>query len=136
MTIDLDKLYLEEALGGKYRKLYEYLCGLAETEWSASFTEIEAIVGFELPPAAREYRPWWSDSGFGHVRTWLAAGWKTAKVDIDAETAMFWRKDSPAFRRRTLDEIWPVHSVGAWPEGLSLRREDLYREWERVADVY
>ena len=25
----------------------------------------------------------------------------------------------------TMDD-WPVHDVGPWPEGLSLRREDLY----------
>jgi hypothetical protein len=128
MTIDLEEQYRDQAVNGKYRKLYEYLCGLAESEWSASFAEIEAIIGFKLPPEAHKYQPWWLDSGFGHVRAWLAAGWKTAEVDIDAETARFWRKDSPAARRRTLDEIWPARSVGPWPEGLSLRREDLYRD--------
>ena len=128
MVIDLDKLYLEQALNGKYRKLYEYLCRLTETEWSATFSEIETIIGFKLPPAAREYIPWWSDSGFNQVRALLAAGWKTAEVDMDTETVRFWRKDSPAARSRTLDEIWPVHYVGPWPEGLSLRREDLYED--------
>ena len=128
MVIDLDKLYLEDALNGKYRKLYEYLCSLAESEWSASFSQVEAIVGFKLPPAAREYQPWWFDSGFNQVRALLAAGWKTAKVDLDAETALFWRKDSPAARRRTIDEILPPRSFGPWPEGLSLRREDLYED--------
>lgn len=128
MVIDLNKLYLEDALSGKYRKLYEYLCSLKESEWSASFSEVEAIVGFKLPPEAREYQPWWLDSGFNQVRALLAAGWETAKVDMDAETVLFWRKDSPAARRRTLDEIWPAHSVGPWPEGLSLRREDLYED--------
>ena len=24
------------------------------------------------------------------------------------------------------DEVWPVHPTARWPEGLSLRREDLY----------
>ncbi len=126
--IDLDKLYLEEALNGKYRKLYEYLCSLTESEWSASFSEVEAIVGFKLPPEAREYQPWWSDSGYSQVRALLAAGWKTAKVDLVAETALFWRKDSPAARRRTIAEILPPRSFGPWPEGLSLRREDLYED--------
>ena len=31
-------------------------------------------------------------------------------------------------RRPTLDEAWPVHPTAAWPEGLSLRREDLYED--------
>ena len=128
MTIDLDKLYLEQALNGEYRKLYEYLCDRKDSEWSATFGEIEAIIGFKLPPEAHQYHPWWSDSGFIQVRALLAAGWETAEVDMDAETVRFWRKDSPAARSRTLDEIWPVHSVGVWPESLSLRREDLYED--------
>ena len=128
MMIDLDKLYLEHALTGEYRKLYEHLCELTESEWCATFSQVEAIVGFKLPRWAREYSPWWYDSGFDQVRACLAAGWKVAKVDIEAETVLFWRKDSPAFRNRGLDEVWPARSLGPWPEGLSLRREDLYDE--------
>ena len=128
MTIDLDKLYAEQAINGKYRKLYAHLCEVKDPEWSATFSEIETIIGFKLPPEAREYRPWWSDTGFDQVRACLAAGWRTAKVDMDAETAQFWRKDSPAFRRRAIDEILPPRSFGPWPEGLGLRREDIYEE--------
>jgi hypothetical protein len=28
-------------------------------------------------------------------------------------------------------EDWLVHDVGPWPEGLSLRREDMYGDWGR-----
>ena len=28
--------------------------------------------------------------------------------------------------RPTLEEIWPVHSAGGWPQGLSLDRADIY----------
>ena len=28
-------------------------------------------------------------------------------------------------------EGWRVHDVGPWPEGLSLRREDMYDDWAR-----
>ena len=28
--------------------------------------------------------------------------------------------------RPTLEEIWPVHSAGGWPRGLSLDRADIY----------
>ena len=31
----------------------------------------------------------------------------------------------------SLDGVWPVHPTARWPEGLSLRREDMYEE--RVA---
>ena len=30
--------------------------------------------------------------------------------------------------RSSMNEVWPVHSTATWPEGLSLRREDLYEE--------
>ena len=29
-------------------------------------------------------------------------------------------------RPLSLDEFWPVHPTAVWPEGLSLRREDMY----------
>ena len=29
-------------------------------------------------------------------------------------------------RKRTLAEMWPARSGGAWPKGLSLRRADIY----------
>ena len=32
-------------------------------------------------------------------------------------------------------EDWPVHDVGPWPEGLSLRREDMYGD-EAVDPVF
>ena len=36
------------------------------------------------------------------------------------------RKLPEPIPKRTLDEVWPVHRAGGWPEGLSLRREDIY----------
>ena len=115
--------------GRKYRKLHSHLCGLTAGEWRTSFADIEAVLGNKLPPAARTHRAWWAnDVTHTHGRAWLAAGWETAEVKMGAETLLFRRKDLPAKPRRTLDEIWPVHSVGPWPEGLSLRREDLYED--------
>ena len=29
-------------------------------------------------------------------------------------------------RRPSLDKVWPVHSAGGWPQGLSLDRADIY----------
>ena len=33
-------------------------------------------------------------------------------------------KDKP--RRPSLDEVWPVHSAGGWPQGLSLDRGEIF----------
>ena len=132
MAIDRNLEYRKMAVRGKYQRLYTHLCGLATEEWRTSFGEIEAVIGFELPASARLHRPWWSNQsgGNGHSQAlaWSAAGWETADVDMDAETLLLRRRRPEAVRALTLDEAWPVHSAGAWPASLSLRREDLYEE--------
>ena len=51
----------------------------------------------------------------------------TPKDPIDGFRQPLRRSERPgASRTPLLDEIWPARSVGPWPEGLSLRREDLY----------
>ena len=133
MAIDRDQKYREMAARGKYRSLYTHLCSLTVQEWRTSFGEIESIVGFELPPSARLHRPWWANqsSGNGHSQAlaWSVAGWETSDVDMDAETLLLRRREhTGAARRPRLDEVLPVWSVGTWPEGLSLRREDMYED--------
>ena len=132
MAIDRDRKYREMAVKGKYQRLYTHLCGLTDQEWRTSFGEIESIIGFELPASARLHRPWWSNQsgGNGHSQAlaWSASGWETADVDMDAETLLLRRKPSKTARRLRLDEVLPVHSAGAWPEGLGLSREDIYEE--------
>lgn len=39
-------------------------------------------------------------------------------------------KQTAAVSKPSLDEVWPVWSVGTWPEELSLRREDMYEDRE------
>ena len=119
------------AVRGKYQRLYTFLCGLQAKEWRASFGEIESIIGFELPPSARLYRPWWANqsSGSGHSQAlaWSVAGWETADVDMESETLLLKRRKRPeAVRKHGIDEVWPVHPRAVWPEGLSLSRQDIY----------
>ncbi len=132
MTIDRDRKYREMAARGKYRKLYMYLCNLGAQEWQTSFGEIESILGFALPASARLHRPWWANqgNGTGHSQAlaWRIAGWETAAVDMDTETLLLRRKHPETMRQFTLDEVWPVHHAGAWPESLRLRRADIYEE--------
>ena len=47
---------------------------------------------------------------------------------MDAETLLFRLKPVEASHRPDLDKAWPVHSAGAWPEGLNLHREDIYED--------
>ncbi len=132
MTADRQDRYRAMAIRGKYQRLHAYLSGLRVQEWRTSFAEVEAVIGFVLPPSARLHRPWWGNQrgGSGHSQSlaWSVAGWETARVDMEAETLLFRRTRPEPPPRPSLDEAWPVHPTAVWPEGLSLRREDLYEE--------
>ena len=133
MVIDRNQKFREMAVRGKYQRLYTHLLVQQAQEWRTSFSEIESIIGFELPASARIHRPWWANqsgaSGHSQALAWNIAGWDTAEVDMDSETLTFRRRRRPeADSRPSLDEIWPVHATAKWPEGLSLRREDLYED--------
>ena len=132
MAMDRQQKYRQMAAQGKYQRLYTHLCSFAAKEWRASFSEIESILGFELPPSARLHRPWWANQGGGNGHSqalaWTAAGWETAEVDMDSETLRLRRRPVEIPRKLNLDQVWPVHRVGTWPASVSLRREDLYEE--------
>ena len=132
MLMDSELIYQDKAAKGKYHKLYSHLCNLAEQELPTSFGKIEAIVGFELPRSAYIHRAWWANerslSSHTHALAWTAAGWETAKVDMKTKSLLFWRKRQQKSNKDRLFEILPVHSAGAWPKGLSLRRESIYDE--------
>ena len=129
MVMDRTQKHRQMAARGKYQRLYSHLCSLPEREWKASFGDIEDILGFELPDSARLYRPWWSNQTDGHhsqAVAWMAAGWETAEVDVSGETLLLRRREAEPVSRPSLDEVWPVHSAGGWPQGLSLDREEIY----------
>ena len=77
----------------KYRGLYLHLCSLTEQEWSGSFLQIEQIIVSRLPPSARDYREWWSNHRgpriHSQARSWIAAGWEVAAVDMANERISF-----------------------------------------------
>ncbi len=121
----------DREFGGKYRKLRVYLEAHPRREWRTTFSNIEAILGFELPPSARKHGAWWANEKNGGRQSqkvaWSSAGWETADVDIAAETLLFRPKKRPnAAHKFDLSVLLPPHDFGPWPEGLSLRREDMY----------
>lgn len=78
----------------KYERLVDFLDqkgreGAAEFE--VSFQEIESIIGAALPPAARNFRPWWANSG-STPKPWQVAGYKTRKVHLGRQTVVFRRE--------------------------------------------
>ncbi|MCY4214536.1 MAG: hypothetical protein OXF68_13040 [Gammaproteobacteria bacterium] len=65
-----------------------------------TFKELEAIIGSSLPDSARRHRPWWSNNPSNSSITpfWLAAGYKTAEVDIGNEQLVFVRDETAEAR--------------------------------------
>lgn len=76
----------------KYQRLANHLASLPTSPWKATFAEVEAVMGEDLPFSAREHRPWWGNSSANsQSAAWMTVGWKTARVDIAAETVEFHR---------------------------------------------
>lgn len=151
MSAVREKLVQEAASRGKYAPLYRRLLTKAGPDWSVSFSELEAILGFNLPNSARLYRPWWSNqkhgAGHSHALAWSAAGWKTRFVNLEAETLVFERmevstdsvKDPVGSggrmgqrRKFDLDSLWPAIPGGSWPAGFTVSREQIYDESGRL----
>ena len=82
----------------KYAPLTDFLRSRPYRELRCSFSEIEAALGFPLPPVARAHRAWWSNNGNNNVMTkaWLKAGFRAEQVDMAGESLVFRRiEESP-----------------------------------------
>lgn len=73
----------------KYRKLTERLASLDTNEWTATFDEIESVLGFPLPESARQYQAWWSNQMRSQSLSWQLAGWKATALDLSEERVTF-----------------------------------------------
>ena len=130
MLDEEDMKLRQTAARGKYGRLFISFVDRWDYRWRATFDDIEEILGFALPPSARRHSAWWSNTkSHSHALAWLAAGWKKSSIDMKGEMVVFERPrpaPKPPVKRGKID--FPVHHVDAWPEGLSLRREDIYEE--------
>jgi hypothetical protein len=82
----------------KYAPLQQHLASLDQDTWTATFADIEAVLGFPLPASARKHRAWWAnDAGPGqhpHAKAWLGAGWR-AREDLATNMVTFTRSRQP-----------------------------------------
>ena len=79
---------------GKYDPLGHHLMNLHREEWTASFDQIETVLGFRLPYSARAHPAWWANEqrgGHSQKRAWLDAGWRTSDLNLTGETVTFRR---------------------------------------------
>jgi len=90
-------LVIERWAMSKYAPLGDFLRAQSMQEVPISFAEIERIIGARLPPKAKDIRAWWSNNPSNNVMTkvWLAAGFRTERVDVAAERLVFRRTATP-----------------------------------------
>ncbi|MDZ4322025.1 MAG: hypothetical protein U1A07_24885 [Phenylobacterium sp.] len=80
----------------KYKPLSERLSQHAADRWSASFAELEEVLGFPLPKSAREQNAWWRGGEKPHHSAWTEPGWRVLDLDRVAETVVFGRDQAAA----------------------------------------
>ena len=145
MVLHRDQFVRDAASRGRYAPLYRYLVTMDGSDWHVTFAELEAVLGFELPPSARLYWSWWSNQkhgpGHSHALAWYAAGWRVRTVDLEAEVLVFERAEQdpsdevgtvPTRRKFDLDEIWPPIPGGSWPSGFTVSRDQIYDKSGRL----
>lgn len=77
----------------EYRAFHDYLERRYATTVVLTFLDIEALLGFSLPNAARIDRAWWTGAVIGadrHSEAWAAAR-RTATPNLSAQTVAFER---------------------------------------------
>ena len=84
----------------KYNVLKHYLENIEvnTNEITLTFTELERILGFELPNSAYVHRPWWANPSslkqHPYAQSWITAGWKVDSVNQEQKWVRFLRVGS------------------------------------------
>lgn len=96
---------------GKYEPLADFLKEFKGDAWDASFSEIEKILRFKLPPSAHEHRAWWANQYRGNhsqANGWIEAGWETREIDQRSGRVRFERTKRAGRKDRLLSdhELW------------------------------
>lgn len=118
---------------GKYDPLAERLRRHQQSSWTATFIEVEKVLGFPLPQSARTYREWWGNQrngGHSQTRGWQDAGWQVWKVDLPGEQVTFKRLSSePSPRSGATDPDTEDKLIERASELLGIEnREQIVRE--------
>jgi hypothetical protein len=102
----------------KYEPLTRHLAAQSGESVRMKFSEIERVIGAKLPPSARAHRSYWSNNAENNVmtRAWLAAGFRSADVDLAGGKLTFRRgtpsgfSEAPAPPFREEEEMTPKPS--------------------------
>lgn len=78
----------------KYSALSQHLSTLSANSASLTFSEIEEIIGDQLPSSAFKHHAWWANESDGThtwAHLWQAAGWQKDSVDFERQIVSFRR---------------------------------------------
>jgi hypothetical protein len=82
-------------MSGKYVALYTYLLNRYANTVVLTFAEIEDLLGFTLPDAARLHQEWWTNAEQNADRSSYSDSWilasRTARPNLLARTVVFER---------------------------------------------
>jgi len=83
------------AFKGKYTPLTLFLSRKAKwTRWvKLQFSQIEGIIGKELPASAHQNPEWWTNNASVHAKAWQSIGWSIKEVNMKEKTAVFTRPE-------------------------------------------
>ena len=77
---------------GKYRAITEWLVQVPEDSCTATFAELEELIGASLAPSARKYLPYWYSRHNSLGKAIALAGFRVRSPDLSGETATFVRR--------------------------------------------
>lgn len=110
----------------KYQSLRTFLSEQGSEFVPMTFKDIEKVLGFKLPES-QKYPAWWSNNPTNNVMTneWLAAGYKTERVDIEGHKLVF-RRTVPLPPKADPGEPGPTeggakpkrHAFYGWMKGM------------------
>ncbi|GGJ48989.1 DUF7662 domain-containing protein [Deinococcus roseus] len=83
-----------------YAPLGQFLARQQEATCKLTFEQIEDVLGFKLPFAARSLKPFWWQAKYPHVHAWTDQGWETERVDFILKTVTFKRSEPRKSKRR------------------------------------
>ena len=98
-------LGVQDANAGEYQSLYKYLRDRYANRVVLTFSEIEDLLGFSLPPHARLEYSWWVGAlpvarRSAQSNAWTLAG-RTAVVSLAAQNVVFDRVEADSAPARS-----------------------------------
>ena len=81
------------AFKSKYTSLTLYLSRKAKlTRWiRLQFSQLEGVIGNDLPASAHKNPEWWTNSNSVHAKAWQSIGWSVKEVNLENKTVVFTR---------------------------------------------